>query len=285
MRRLNLIIAVSVGVAVLLPCCAPKIVPEREKPKPVYLSAEPEELLTALRERNAGLKGMQANGSLEYRFTYATKGYRGAGIRLQFRKPDKVYIRGRKGVVGTIFRLVTDGDKFFAENTRGKEVYVGSVQNSVSWDDETEIWEGLHPSVLAEALLLDDLKNDMFVCETFPGHYIIATYGQGPEGKLVTRRRIWIEREHLRVKRHQIFNENAEMTTEAVFSRYKEVDGVEIPNLIFIDRPWEELRMKLELKGVRLNPPINDELFIYEIPEGFEVKKLGEDKQKNAEPG
>jgi hypothetical protein len=284
LAKRTLFLVLSAAALLILPACPPKVVPDRERPKPVYLAARPKELLSGLQARNGQVKGLQARGSLKYRFTYATRDYEGTDINFQFEKPNKVYVRGTRRIIGTIFSLHCDGSQFWAVNPRGKEVYTGPVNRAFRWGGETEIWQGLHPAVLAEALLFDEIESDQFVCETFPNSYIIALYGRAPDGTLTPRRRIWFERENLRVSRHQVFAETGEMTTEAQFYRYTEVGGLEIPQTVYIDRPWEELRLVLELSEIRINPEINEELFRFEVPEGFQVKRLEESKEEDAQP-
>ena len=290
-------VALAATAALLAASCAPRLVPERERVRPAYLAATVEELLGSLRERNAAVSGLQAQGRLEYRFTYAGRGFRGAAVRLQFAKPGSVYVRGYERLAGTLFRLVSDGSRFWAENTRGGEVYTGPVLHSVrgAAAGETEIWEGLHPAVLAEALLLDDVSAERAVCETYPGRYIITLLELAADGEMVPRRRIWFERERLRVTRHQVFTADGRLATDALLSRYErvsevgeggevgEVGDIELPHRYSISRPWEELRLELELRRVRLNPEFNEELFSYQVPPGYRVRELEAESGESGE--
>ena len=281
-------VSLAATAVLLAASCAPRVVPERERVRPAYLTATIGELLGSLRERNAAVSGLQAQGRLEYRFTYAGRGFRGTAVRLQFAKPGSVYVRGYERLAGTLFRLVSDGSRFWAENTRGSEVYTGPVLHSVRSEaaGETEIWEGLHPAVLAEALFLDDISAERAVCETYPGRYIITLLELTADGDMVPRRRIWFERERLRVTRHQVFTADGRLATDALLGRYERVSEggeIDLPHHFSISRPWEELRLELDLRRVRLNPEFNEELFNYQVPPGFRLRDLEAESEEDAE--
>jgi outer membrane lipoprotein-sorting protein len=266
-----------------LPACPPKVVPERERPRPVYLSATPEELLSALAARNRAITSITARGRIEYRFTYATRDYRGADIRMQFEKPGNVYIRGSARLAGTLFRLVSDGERFWAEAPHDEKVYTGPVRSAPKLEGKENIWEGLNPAVLAESLLLDDIADYRVVCATFPNRYIIDLLEESSEGGLSLRRRIEFEREGLSVTRHQVFGSAGEVVTDVYLHRYEDTAGVELPRLYSIRRYWEELSLRMELEEISINPELNRELFRYDVPAGFEIEDL-EEKKEDAEP-
>ncbi len=284
MNRLSILAAALVAsTAVFITSCPPKVVPDREQPRKVYLSATPEELLSRLAERNEAIAGLQARGKIEYRFTYSRRNYRGADIRFLFAKPNSVYMRGSARLIGTVFVLRSDGVRFWAEVPSEKKVYTGAVRSTPKLEGKEEIWHGLNPAVLAEALLLDDLKKYRAVCATFPNRYIITLLDDSAGGKLLIHRRIEFERESLRVVRHQVFGEGGEVVTDAYLYRYRDVDGVELPTLYRIERHWEELSLRLDLDEVKLNPDSDQELFRYQVPAGFTVEDLDE-RREVAEP-
>lgn len=259
--------------------CSSRVTPDRVTPKKVLRVAEPSALLQALIERNRGINSVQARGELGYRFTYGTKGYRGADVRLAVIKPGKVYARGSASGVGDLFILVSDGRKYWAEVPGDQEVYTGtldptrSLEAIRSREEEPELWRTFNPEILSEALLLDDLsiyKHRYFAI--LPEFYIIALLDDTADGRLVLRRQIWIEREGLTVRRHQVFNPSGELMTEAYLYQYEMVDGVELPRLYRIERYWEELSLNLELAVLTLNPDLDVSLFEYdEIPSGYRL--------------
>lgn len=285
MRRLiPAAVLLLAAVVLTVNSCGPKLVPERERPRPVYLSATPEELIASLQQRNEAIRGLQARGNLDYRFTYSSEPLKGSGIRMQFLKPDKVYIRGLTGLTGTLFLLVTNGETYWAENTKKRKVYTGQVTESVRTDGDAEIWEGLHPAVVAEALFLDDLEESATVCETYPDHYIITLLAEDGGGKLAPRRKMWFDRANLRVVRHRIFTESGQLRTDVLLANYKKVGNIELPLNYYINRPWEELRLELTLKDIRVNPEFNEDLFYYRVPNGFEVEDRKQREAGDAQP-
>jgi len=277
MLRYRIVAATLIAFTVFfITACPPKIIPERERPLVAYLSAEPEELIRTLAERNRSIKGLRARGTLKYRFNYGKRDYRGTDINLLFEKPGNVYVRGRARLVGTLFVLKSDGERFWAEVPRDKKVYTGTVRYAPRLEGKEQIWEGLNPVVLAESLLLDDLSDYKVVCATYPNRYIISLLQETSSGKLTLKREIEFERERLRVTRHVVFGEGGEVVTEAYLYRYEETAGVELPRLLVIRRHWEELNLRLEFEDVVLNPDANENLFRYEVPQGFEVVDLDE---------
>ena len=274
---------VVTAAALLLAGCPAKVVPDREAPRRTYLSATPEELIGRLAERNEAIAAVQARGTIEYRFDYGKRDYRGTDVRMLFGKPGSVYVRGSARVVGTLFTLKSDGERFWAELPRDKQVYTGLVRATPSLEDKEQLWEGLNPAVLAEALLLDDLKDYEVVCATFPDRYIIDLLQEAESGNLTLRRRVEFERERLRVTRHLVFGESGEVITDAYLYSYEPVGGVELPRLYVIRRHWEELSLRLEFEEILLNPETREDLFRYQPPAGFEVIDLDE-RKKVAEP-
>ncbi|HUX07541.1 MAG TPA: hypothetical protein VMX35_09540 [Acidobacteriota bacterium] len=284
MNRLRILAAAMVAsTVVFITGCPPKVVPDREQPRKIYLSATPDELLSRLAKRNQAITGLQARGKIAYRFTYSRRNYRDAEVRFLFVKPDHVYVRGSAHLVGTVFVLRSNGVRFWAEVPSDKKVYTGAVQSTPRLEGKVEIWDGLNPAVLAEALLLDDLKNYRTICATFPNRYIIDLLDDSSGGMLALRRRIEFERESLHIVRHQVFGEEGEVVTDAYLYRYRDVAGVEIPTLYRIERHWEELSLRLDLDEVKLNPDSDQELFRYQVPAGFQVEDLDE-RREIAEP-
>lgn len=274
-----------------LTSCAPKIVPDRVGERKVYLTADPADLLAKLQERNRAISTLRSSkGSLEYRFTYSTRGYRGTDINFAMEKPGKVYARGSMTGNSNLFVLKSDGERFWVEVPGDKEVYTGSVENQQrrrpQHDNDSELWDGFNPTVLSEALLLDDLGRDQQPSfETWPNYYIIHLFDVKEDGSLVIRRSIWISREDLTVRRHRVFNEIGELLTEANLYRYVNVDGVELPQFFKIERPWEELSLELTLKDIKLNTELPENIFRYEAPADFKIIDLDKRDTENAEPG
>ena len=232
-KNTKLLIVILLTIAISLTACGPKIVPEREVPKKVYLSANPADLLNDLTERNRKISSIRTSkAELEYRYTFARRDFRGTGLRLALKKPGKVFASA--AVAGSdIFSLFSDGKRYWAEVDREKEVYTGSIdaKRVIEKNGERELWEGFNPMVLSEAFLLDDLSEypkNSFAIQ--PDFYIIFLFDEGESGNFVLRRLIWIEREGLTVRRHQVYNEAGELMTEAWLHRYADVDGVQLPH-------------------------------------------------------
>lgn len=271
--------------------CAPKIVPDRVEKRKVYLTADPADLLAKLRERNRAISSLRTSkGSLEYRFTYSTRGYRGTDITFAMEKPGKVYARGSMTANSNVFTLKSDGERFWVEVPSDNEVYTGSVENQKrlrpQHNEDAELWQGFNPTVLSEALLLDDLGGDLQPSfETWPNYYIIHLFDVKEDGSLVIRRSIWISRKDLTVRRHRVFNEIGELLTEANLYQYVNVNGVELPQFFKIERPWEELSLELTLKDIKLNTELPEDIFNYEAPAGYKIIDLDKKDTENAESG
>ena len=262
-----------------LTSCAPKVVPDRVKPRKTYLTADPVKLLNDLIKRNEKIESIRSSNAIfKYRFTYSTRDYREVDVLFAAKNPEKIYIRGRVTGVGDVFRLMSNGENYWAEVTRDNEVYTGKVDNrrKVERKPDQELWESFDPSTLSEALLIDDLGVYKHrVIETLPDYYIISLLNEKADGGLVIRRRIWIERERLEIKRHRIYNESGELVTEANLFKYTDVDGIRLPTSYRIERYWEELSLRLELSDIKLNSNLRDSLFNYgEVPVDYKLIDL-----------
>lgn len=277
-RIFSILIAIIVALS-LFTSCAPKVVPDRIKPRKNYLTADPDQLLQDLIARNKTIKCINSSDArFYYKFTYATRDYRDVEILFAAKNPEMIYIRGRMTGVGDVFRLMSDGSTYWAEVTRDNEVYTGKVANrrKVERKPDAELWESFDPSTLSEALLIDDLGVYKHrVIETLPDFYIISLLNEKADGGLVIRRRIWIEREGLKVRRHRIYNESGELVTEANLFKYITVDGIDLPTSYRIERYWEELSLKLELNDIKLNGSLKDSLFSYgDVPVDYKLIDL-----------
>jgi outer membrane lipoprotein-sorting protein len=250
----------------------------------VRLTAEPRELLEQLRERNRKISALRTSqAEFEYRLTNTTDPYDGTSLRFAVEKPGKVYARATATAVGDIFYLHTNGERYWVEDSRNDKLYTGTVDESqhLEMTEADELWRNLTPSVLFEALLidnLDDYSHSSFAIE--PDFYIIFLFEENEGSGLTLRRQIWIERESLTVERHRVYNAFGELATEAFLYRYSEVDGIALPHYLRIERYWESISIKFTLEEIVLQEDLPDDLFNYDSPPAdFEIIDL--DKREN----
>jgi outer membrane lipoprotein-sorting protein len=282
-----LFVALAIGLA----GCGSKRQDVRDLPPEVKIrqTADPVKLLQTLQDRNKTINSLRtSSGEFEYRRTNTREPYEGTSIRFAVKKPGKVYARASATAVGDIFYLHTNGERYWVEATRENKLFSGSVNENeiVSQTQSDDFWRNLTPSILFEALLIDNLdhyEHTSFAIE--PDFYIIFLFERGGNSGLTLRRQIWIERENLTVERHRVFNRHGELTTEAFLYQYKSVDGISMPHYLRIERYWESISIKFTVEEFVLNSELSDELFEYDSPPaGFEIIDLDK-REENAESG
>jgi outer membrane lipoprotein-sorting protein len=136
------------------------------------------------------------------------------------------------------------------------------------------------------------MENDTEVVTEAKSHrlsradYIIDVIHKEAHGWVLSRK-IVFSRTDLLPHRQLLYDDQGNVTTNAVYEKYKEDNGVEFPWQIEIARPQEEYDITLKFVKLELNQPLPDDKFILEQPPGAEVVHLDkpEAHSSSAPPG
>jgi hypothetical protein len=135
------------------------------------------------------------------------------------------------------------------------------------------------PALLFEPLTESDSEQLVLEEETdgLAKYYILSVLKAG-EGRLRLMRRIWIERASLNVRRERYYQEDGVVLSEIRYLRYRDFDGVTLPDRIELQRSLDHYSLKLELERVKVNPPIQPNVFQLNRIPGAELVDLGSRK-------
>ena len=97
---------------------------------------------------------------------------------------------------------------------------------------------------------------------------------QSSAGKLTLVRKLWFERQELRLDRLQIFDESGVAVTEAQFANYMDFSGISYPQRIALERPRDNYGLALSILKVDWNQPLGDDKFQLAQPPGAELIDL-----------
>lgn len=208
------------------------------------------------------------------------------------RKPDALHMIGLMPFVRTTaFDMVSEGQNFKLWIPPKNKFVIG--KNDVPTQDAKMPMENIRPMNIYEALLIRRvepfpteialMENGYETLHDAKGHRIlqpdyeltvIRKRDNSADGAYVISRKIIFGRTDLKPHRQYIYNDQAEVATDARYAEYKDYDGFSFPSRIEIYRPQEEYDITLNMLKVEINTPLRDEQFVLEQPPGAQVFHL-----------
>jgi len=113
--------------------------------------------------------------------------------------------------------------------------------------------------------------------------YVIDVIRNEEHGWVLSRKVVF-SRTDLLPHRQLLYDAQGNVTTNAVYWKYKDENGVEFPWQIEIARPQEEYDITLNIVKLELNQPLPDDKFILEQPPGAEVVHLDKPEGQSSAP-
>lgn len=203
--------------------------------------------------------------------------YRDIVAYLLVRKPSDIRLVGQFSLIGTLFDMASDGTHFQLNlPTRGQFI-VG--QNNVIPEHTKNPLEKLRPQVILQALLINPIGNSEKVAamndnaET-SAEYTLLVLHPGTDGVIHLERKIIFSRYDLLPRRQIIYDDNGFVATQASYGQYFDVQGVQMPTDVVIERPEEEYSLRLTMKKVTLNQPLGSEKFRLVQPPNTKLVRL-----------
>jgi outer membrane lipoprotein-sorting protein len=203
------------------------------------------------------------------------------------RKPAMLRMIGLMPIVrNKAFDMVSDGQRFKLWIPSKNRFVVG--RNDVETHNPSQPLESLRPQSIYDSLLLQRidpeneiavLENDTELVTEAKSHkvsradYVIDVVRKGSQGWVLSRK-IVFSRTDLLPHRQLIYDGDGNVTTNAVYEKYKEENGLNFPWQIEIAMPQEEYDITLNIVKLELNEPLPDDKFVLEQPPGAEVVDL-----------
>jgi Domain of unknown function (DUF4292) len=218
------------------------------------------------------------------------------------RKPDSLHMTGLMPIVRTTaFDMVSDGQEFKLWIPSKNKFVIGN--NEVTVPNVDQPMENVRPQNIYEALLIRRIEpfpaeiavmeNGYETLHDAKGHRIlqpdyeltvIRKRDSSPDSGYVLSRKIVFGRTDLKPHRQFIYNDQAEVATEARYAEYRDYNGFSFPSRIEINRPQEEYDITLNMLKVEINTPLRDDQFVLEQPAGAQVVHLDRPQSSRVVP-
>jgi outer membrane lipoprotein-sorting protein len=193
-------------------------------------------------------------------------------------RPAMIRMVGQAPVVRTdIFDMASDGEEFRLFVPSKQKFIVGKtgVQRPAK-----NALENLRPQHILEALLIPSIDPDserMFRYEEEEGvrrYYVLEVLEKSSDADLNLRRRIWFDREDLRIDRVQFYGAGGAYLEGVQYAGYRDFEGVRYPTRIQVTRPVEDYGLSITVQKVTFNQPIAPEKFELKQPQGVQRVEL-----------
>lgn len=203
------------------------------------------------------------------------------------RKPAMLRMIGLMPIVrNKAFDMVSDGQRFTLWIPSKNRFVMG--RNDVETHNPSQPLESLRPQYIYDSLLLRQIdpqneiavmENDTELVTEVKSHkvsradYVIDVVRKGSKGWVLSRKVVF-SRTDLLPHRQLIYDSDGNVTTNTVYEKYKDENGVNFPWQIEIAMPQEEYDITLNIVKLEVNEPLPDDKFVLEQPPGADVVDL-----------
>jgi outer membrane lipoprotein-sorting protein len=265
-RATALLLVVLLGVSCL---ARPRTIPT--VPARPLRAASPDEVLAAYERYANGNETLSASGDLEVRDLRAGRA-RKLSVRLVAGRGGRLYLKGSIAVV-TALEVVADGRHFWFQVPSRKTVWTGLSGAAHRADSDDAPYYALRPSDVTSALLPEPLVPGPRDAVLFEADRDGFSLGLAPQGARETvRRRVWLDRDTLRLARLRRYDERGELVSEVQIGAWQG----DAPRRIQIDRPAEGYEAVFDFDKVERNVPVPAQAFVPRTPAGYKVKEVGD---------
>jgi len=258
----------------------------------VVQTVAPEDLVKRLNDRWAELNTLNATVEIQASVLKSKEGvakdYTSFRGHILMRKPDLLRVLGQVPVLGTrMFDMASDGNRF--------TLYIPSQDKAVEGPTaltkrSPNRMENLRPGFFFDAMVVRGLQPDDFYSVTADSDTIVDASKKHllliPEYVLSIMRRkkgsqeltparvIVFHRDDLMPYRQDMYDNNGNLETEVIYSRYADFGGGLYPSVVTIKRPMDDYQAILTVDKVVQNMPLSNDQFEIKVPEGTKIKKL-----------
>jgi outer membrane lipoprotein-sorting protein len=204
----------------------------------------------------------------EYR---QTKGY------VFVERPDRIRVQVQLPIVlTTVAVMVSDGQEYRVSIPIKNQFAILDVNAPV---DPKNSLSSLRPRIFLDGLIVNVMPyiDKPSVSRLFEeavigvhSYYVFSFLDTaGPELELLEK--IWIDRTDLQVARKQVFAKEGRLETDVEYENYKVQDGISYPQVVVINRPVEEITVKMTFQQTTVNEKLDAKVFDLPRPEGSEL--------------
>ena len=276
--------------------CASWFISKRKLPVPIaphiVQGASADELVARLNGQWASFQSLTATVDIRASHLKTQEGvatdYPTFHANLLLRKPEMIRVLGHVPILQTkMFDLGSDGTRFTLL-IPPKSIYFQDLNarkgNSPNWYEnlrpgplfDAMVVRGLDKddlySVTSQVVTMEDTANKRLLAEP---EYVLNIQRQKPNSReLYPVRVIHIHREDLMPYEQDLYDDKGILETQVIYGPYKDFEGAKYPSTITLKRPEEEYQLVMTVLSLNSNPPLTDDQFHEEIPEGYKKQEL-----------
>jgi hypothetical protein len=288
--------ALSLPMLLSMTGCASWFVSKRKLPIPIappsVQTATADDLAARLNDQWAKFQSLTATVDIRASHLKAKEGeatdYPTFHANLLLRKPEMIRVLGHLPVLQTkMFDLASDGTRFTLV-IFPKSIYFQDLNarkgNSPNWYEnlrpgplfDAMVVRGLDKddlySVISQTVTIEDTANKRLLAEP---EYVLNIQRLKPNSQeLYPVRVIHIHREDLMPYEQDLYDDKGSLETQVIYGPYKDFDGAKYPSTITLKRPQEEYQLIMTVQSFNANPPLTDDQFHEDIPEGYKKQEL-----------
>jgi outer membrane lipoprotein-sorting protein len=294
-RHFRLAVVLAAGMPFgLTGCVKTTRLVQKTLPPEMYRSASVEILKKEVSDRDDAIKTFNASVLI----TASTGGGRTGQVTtytsfrgyIFVRQPSDLRVIMQVPVLGSrALDMVSDGKIFTLVHASSKgDVWMHGT-DSVSKPSKNAL-ENLRPDVFFDSMLVPGVAGDEFVAVTESKRivavadkkreameepdYDLAVMKQKDGKVFQTLRVLHINRVNMLPYQQDIYNDAGQVVTTALYDDYKDHGGIQFPTKIIIERPLDELSLKVEITHLVLNETLEDDQFELQPPDGVVVQKV-----------
>ncbi len=237
-------------------------------------------------------EGIQTLTSSSMRVTFSSgriesgrlEEYRSAPGYVLLRRPDSIRVNIQNPVTKTtILELLSRGNEFSIWYPRENKFFTGS-NSAREFEVEGQPGFSARPLHLFEAILpqcapLASPETRIAFEEdrdSTTKYYVVSYYRDTGDLRLVSVRRIWIDRFNLAVARLETFTAEGAKASVVRYSNMVETKGFQLPLSVMMERPIDGYLLEMQFRDWRVNPELPEAAFVLNAPEGSERIRLKE---------
>ncbi|MCH7910053.1 MAG: hypothetical protein IIB38_10595 [Candidatus Hydrogenedentes bacterium] len=266
MRNWNMVLRAMLCAApiVVLPACA-GLTPILERTIASGNTPNVADILSDLEKNDAQIETFRAAGTFTLEspeFDAIRKFRRG---RIMFRRPKALYAQGNHRITNmTLFKLISVDKEFLIEFPTNKDESYYRLEG----EEFENVPFSVSPSDIVREMFLPESWGDLRRREAritaFDRERQVATVELGPRNR--PRRRIEVTQVNPEspvwvITRNELLEPDGRRIAITLSDDYRAIDGIYFPSTINVFFPTESTRMIFELRNIRMNTEIPDEVF------------------------
>jgi hypothetical protein len=111
-------------------------------------------------------------------------------------------------------------------------------------------------------------------------YYVLSFFKPGAGHRIHVFRKIWIERTELTITKQQVYSDGGQIVSDIQYFDQTRFDGFSLPLIININRPVDGYSLKLEFEAWKVNPDLEDKVFVIDHPGAETIRLLEKNKEQ-----